>query len=173
MERYITQLIEDIHKARTHVKAPSEEWDSVNLEDEGEIEDMAFAEKYIYGKSEPLYKITGIATEMFPPPEKLSTLQQEKLALEMEALLLHHNFMADFPVALPQNQKYAFLRNIWDQEQVEVSFGTVHIEFCDFETDNCPFPGYCTTCEEIKAQMKEDEKNSGAPDLNIDDLLPF
>jgi hypothetical protein len=182
MEHYINQLIEDIHTARTKLKAPSHEWDFVDFENEAEIEDMTFAEEYIYGEREPLSQITGITKEMFPPPEKLSEPQQDRLVQEIEALLLHHNFVPEFPTVLPPDKKYSSLRNIWDQEYVEVSFGTVHIEFCDCDSDNCPFPGHCTTCEEIEAQMKIDEKwqkengtsdNTWPNEEDLGDLLPF
>ncbi len=182
MERYLSHLIEDIHQARTSIKAPSHEWDFVDFENEGEIEDMAFAEEYIYGTREPLSQITGITTEMLPPPERLSVPQQDRLVQEMEALLLHHNFVAEFPTSLPPEKKYFSLRNIWDHEFVEISFGTVRIEFCDLDPDYCPFPEHCTTCEEIAIQMKIDEKwekRNGTPDStwpneeDLDNFLPL
>jgi hypothetical protein len=43
------------------------------------------------------------------------------------------------------------------------------------EKENCPFPGYCPTCDEVAAQMKYDEETCGsATDLEIDpnQLLP-
>ncbi len=182
MERYIEQLIGDIHKARNQIKAPSPEWNYVDFENEGEIEDMSFAEEFIYGKKETLSHITGIAKEMLPPPERLTAHQQERLVPEIEALLLHHNFVAEFPPSLPRKNKYPFLWNIWSQSYVEVSFGRNHIEFCDYDLDNCPFPDHCTVCKEIIAQMKQDENDEKknppsekfpGDDFDMDDFLPL
>ena len=74
--------------------------------------------------------------------------------------------------------RYPFLYGLWDEEHVPLSFGENHIEFCSYEPENCPFPGYCSICNEINAQMKFDEdhdsgKGDGIMD-NVDpeDLLP-
>ncbi|MBI9064868.1 MAG: hypothetical protein JEZ14_22975 [Marinilabiliaceae bacterium] len=183
MQRYLEQLIEDIHRARTIVQPPSEVWDSTDMDDEGEIEDMVYAETYLYGKRQPLSQITGIQREQLPNADLLTPEQAASLTKELEALLLHHNFVPDFPESFPMAQRYPFLLTIWTNEYVELSFGEYHIEFCDLEEDNCPFPGYCTICNEVAQQMKYDEetgtKTTEEDDRDLDDMdfndliLPF
>ena len=47
MERYINQLIEEFHSARTKVKPPLDIWDGIDLDDPGEVEDINYAEQFI------------------------------------------------------------------------------------------------------------------------------
>ena len=78
-------------------------------------------------------------------------------------------------------------REIWDHadpdydvEREDMAFvekfmyGENHIEFCHYEEKNCPFPGYCNTCNEITEQMKFDEEQANrSTSLTDDDELPF
>ena len=61
---------------------------------------------------------------------------------------------------------------MWDDEHVHVSFGRVHIEFCDYDIKTCPFIGYCTTCEEMEREIRAGPKVDDT-DFSIEDLLPF
>ena len=158
MERYIEQLIEDIHISRSQVRPPSDVWNDADVNDPGETEDMAYAEEFIYGTAEPLEQITRIGQEQLPREDQLTPEQKSRLAKELLLLLLHYNFVPDFPKTFPLDKQYAFIRGIWKNKYVELSFGQSHIEFCSYEEEDCPFPGYCTTCEEIKAQMEHDEE---------------
>ncbi len=176
MKKYVDQLIEAIREAGWRMKPPHEIWDSVDLDSELELEDMAYVEKFVYGEELPMAEITGIDPDELPPPEKLSLKQQALLAGELEKLLRIKNFVPDFPDKLPDHLRYPHLRELWKDAYVEVSFGENHIEFCDFSEDHCPFPGYCDTCEEIREQMKYDEQCSKESDKRppLDDSeLPF
>ncbi len=181
MERYIKQLIDDIHRATHLVRPPHELWAESNADplDELELEDMSHVEKYLYGKEEPISSITGIESHTLPPIEKLTKEQQELLATELERLLDFFHFELEFPANYPTHLKYSFIKDFWEESHVPMSFGTNHIELCDYERESCPFEGYCTTCDEIEAQMKYDEeveekaRASGMDiDFNMDDLLP-
>lgn len=177
MERYIAQLMEDIRKATWNEKPPHELWveSKADPDNELELEDMSYVEKYLYGEKESISSITGIETHFLPPPEKLSKKQRELLSKELEKLLLIHHFELDFPRKYPHHLRYSFIRNFWDEEHVAMSFGTSHIEFCDYDKEKCPFPGYCKTCDEVEAQMKYDEEsaNRNISDDLEDDELPF
>jgi len=174
MERYIEQLIDDIHKATWNIRPPHEIWtlSDANPDDELELEDMAFVEKNLYGKKRRISKITGIESELLPPSGKLTAQQQALLATELEKLLQLFHFTLDFPENYPSDLRYPFIRKFWDEKHVPLSFGDDHIEFCDMNEDECPFPGYCTTCKEVAAQMKYDEE-TGHPafDLPFDELI--
>ena len=64
----------------------------------------------------------------------------------------------------------------WAEEHVALSFGENHIELCDYDEENCPFPGYCNTCKEVAEQMKFDEEQSSQVgsdiDIDVNNLLP-
>ncbi len=177
MNNYISQLIEDLHNASWNVSPPHELWldTKADPDNEVELEDMVFAEKYIYGKELPVEEITGISREQLPSPDLLNEQQQTLLATELEKLLEIFHFVLDFPTRFPIYLHYSFIRNFWAESHVPLSFGENHIEFCDMDEEDCPFPGYCDTCKEVEEQMKADEAH-GVPvddyDIDIKDLLP-
>ncbi len=176
MQRYLEQLIDDLHKATWGIKPPHEIWEESNADpdDEVELEDMSYVEKYLYGDKIPISEITGIAREQLPPIEKLNQEQQALLAVELEKLLQFFHFYLDFPRDYPAHLRYAFILKFWEEKHVALSFGENHIEFCDYDEANCPFPGYCNTCNEVREQMKFDEEQ-GSSSLEIDNEtdLPF
>jgi hypothetical protein len=172
MQNYIRQLISDMHNARTKVEPPLIDlWQSADLSDEGEIEDLAFVEEYMYGIPKQISDITGIGSELLPVPDMLQPDEAALLAVELELLLNHFNFYPDFPVNYPVNLRYPLLRKIWDDEHVTLSFGESHIEFCSYESENCPFLGYCNTCEEIEKEIKEGPKAGPDFEPDPDDLI--
>ncbi len=176
MDNYINQLIEEIREATTHVKPPHEFRNDADPDDETDFEDMSHVEKYIYGDEIPVSAITGIDADMLPPPEKLSYKQQALLTVELEKLLNSKHFALDFPQSFPADRRYPFIRKFWSENHVEMSVGTSHIEFCSYEKESCPFPGYCTTCDEIDEQFRKDEE-IGKPKRDLNDSddpdMPF
>lgn len=158
MDSYIEQLISQIRKASLTIRPPRNLWNDADVNSEVELEDMAYVEKYFEGEEEPIEDITGIAQHLLPSPEELNPVQKGLLATELEHLLLHFNFCLDFPKNLPAHFKYSVIFSFWKESHVAVSFGKNCIELCDMEKENCPFSGYCTTCDEIAAQMKHDEE---------------
>jgi hypothetical protein len=160
MERYIEQLIDDIHKATRNLKSPHRIREETNADLTNEIDcyDISHIEKYYEGEGQYIAQITGIDPENLPPAEMLTKKQQALLAKELEQLLLTFHFVLDFPHNFPAHLRYSFIREFWNEKQVALSFGENHIEFCEYEEENCPFPGYCSTCREIEAQLKSDEK---------------
>ncbi len=160
MERYLSQLLDDINKAAWKVSPPHPIWEKSGAEpdNELELEDMSYVEQYVYGDEIPISEITGIDQELLPPVEQLTESQQALLASELEKLLNVFHFFPDFPSDYPVNLRYPFLKKLWSESHVPLSFGENHIEFCDYEEENCPFPGYCKSCEKFKAQMKADEE---------------
>jgi hypothetical protein len=176
MQRYIEQLIEDIHKATWDLKPPHPLWEEsgADPDNELELEDMSYVEKYIDGDMVPISDITGIGQEQLPPPEQLSQEQQALLATELEKLLQYFHFRLDFPLDYPAHMRYSFIWDFWEEEHVPLSFGESHIEFCEYDEELCPFPGYCNSCREVAEQMKFDEDHGKLADFEIDPelLLP-
>jgi hypothetical protein len=144
MNRYLQQLIEDLQRARiSKQNAQNMSWS------DDEEESISAAEVFVNGTPKPLSVITGIEKYTLPPPEKLTPSQCEILASELTDLLLFFHLVPDFPLSFPLHLQYAFLRNLWDNEYVELPFGENHIEFCNYNESECPFPGYCKICDEV------------------------
>lgn len=172
MENYIRQLIEEIRSATWIIRPPHEIWEDMDTEDEIVLEDLSFVEQFTYGTPEKISEVTTIESSKLPPPDKLTEDQKGRLSRELEMLLKHFSFILDFPEGYPDHLKYPFIRDFWDEEHVPLSFGENHIEFCDYEKENCPFPGYCTVCQEFEEEEKNAPKDSGPP-IDIDKLLDF
>jgi hypothetical protein len=160
MQRYIELLIEDIHRATLNIRPPHPLWNECNADpdDEVELEDMSYVEQYLYGEEEPIADITGIDFSALPPPEKLTDDQQATLSVELEKLLQIFHFYLDFPDTYPAHLRYPFIYDFWTESHVPLSFGKNHIELCDYAETYCAFPGYCTVCSEIEAQMEFDKQ---------------
>lgn len=179
MKRYIEQLIEDIHQATWKIKPPHEIWEKSEADpyDEVELEDISHVEQYIFGEEKLISEITRIDYELLPHAELLKTEEQAVLALKLEHLLECYNFKLDFPELYPAHLRYQFIKDIWNEEHVPLSFGENHIEFCEHDEEFCPFPGYCKICEEVAEEMKYDEeqyqKNKLFYEENEDDFTPF
>jgi hypothetical protein len=147
MNRYIEQLIEDFRKAAISAPHLSDCNEDIP-EDEALENHFDEVERYVQGgHDEPLSSILGIPSGILPKPEKLNPALLKKLLNEMIALLNSWNFYPDFPEKLPDKMKYRALLDIWDDEQTYMRSGQMHIEFCDYNPDNCPFPGYCDFCD--------------------------
>jgi hypothetical protein len=176
MQHYISQLINDIRQATWNLQPPHSLWEEseADPDNELELEDMSFIEQYVEGERQPISQITGIGSEKLPPPDKLNIEQRALLASELEKLLEYFHFRLDFPMGYPNELRYKFIRDFWVEEHVLLSFGENHIEFCDYNEENCPFPGYCNICKEIAGQMKFDEEEAGSIDCDFDtdNLLP-
>jgi hypothetical protein len=170
MQHYIKQLIEDLHRATRDLQPPHGPWKvpEAGPASELELKDMAYVEKYIYGEKEPIAQITGIGQEQLPAPEKLDKEQQALLATELENFMQYFYFRLDFPANYPPHLRYPFIRKFWGEEHVVLSFGENHIEFCDYEDEACPFPGYCSICKEVSAEMRYDKGHSSKTDVEVD-----
>ena len=152
MKSYVTQLIEDLHQVTTKKNTPLGLWEVAEAHGHHEYdpEDRSYVNDYLYGERQPISVITTIAKEQLPPVKKLSIEQQALLASELENFLKHFNFYLDFPHGFPPHLRYPFIRNIWEDEHIDRMMGETHLEFCDYEEENCPFPGYCTFCDNTK-----------------------
>lgn len=149
MKHYLDQLIEDIHQITRNLEL------SLNEEDAEADMDFSQVEKFERNEVTQVSQITGIEQAQLPPIEKLNKDQQALLANELEQLLDWFHFKLDFPRNYPVHLRYPFIREFWGEEHVSVTDGTIHIDFCDYEEKNCPFPGYCTICSDYEMQKKE------------------
>ena len=156
MEKYLEQLLDELNIATQKHTPPHEIWQASGADpaNEVELEDMSFVEEFIYGKKKPIGQITGILQEQLPPAETLNHDQQAMLAIKLEEFLAFFNFKLEFPQDFPNQQRYPFIRKFWESDQVPVSFGTSHIEFCSYDEEICPFPCYCNTCSEFNDELE-------------------
>jgi hypothetical protein len=160
MNQYIAQLIDDMRAAAA--AAPPDPLEDENLPSwqAADIQIEA-SEQFVNGVPEPLSKIVGVPSNLLPDPHRLSNQQISRLVSEMLILLEAYNFIPDYPQKLPDRLLYDALRNIWDEGNVHVVTGHVHIEFCNHDEDEyCPFPGHCNECQELLMIEGNDEADA-------------
>lgn len=150
MKHYLEQLIEDLHQITRNVELASCE--ETDAEDEM---DFSQVDKFERNEVTPVSLITGIEQAQLPPVEMLNEEQQALLSTELEEMLHCFHFKLDFPRNYPMHLRYPFILKFWGEEHVSVSDGTIHIDFCDYEEENCPFPGYCSICSDYDMQKKK------------------
>lgn len=154
MKHYIDQLIEDLHQITRHLEL------SLNEEDAEDEIDFSQVEKFERNEVTPVAHFTGIEQAQLPPVEMLNEEQQALLAAELEEMLYWFHFKLDFPQNYPDHLRYPFIRKFWGEEHVSVTDGTIHINFCDYKEENCPFPGYCTICSDDDWKIEKDDLQS-------------
>jgi len=150
MVEYLEQLIELIEKA---TRPMNYSLNNTGIDSNQTIDNdfnIKNANEFIHGRREKISAITGIEPYQFPPADRLSSEQIIELLDATEELLAHFNFEFVFPVNVTDDVKYKFIIDHWDSQQKYSSSAMVQIETCLFEENKCPFPDFCSICEDFK-----------------------
>ena len=144
MEHYLTQLFDDLELIITN-KQKLDQIKTISCDDDEDMDftDFSDVETYLYGEQIPIETITEIPQRILPPPLKLTDEQKAKLSIKLEELLMEFCFALDFPNNYPDHLRYPFIYKLWKDKQAPIKSGCIHIEFCDYDRENCPFPEYC------------------------------
>ena len=165
MERYIQQLVEDIQNA--HRQLTKEETEKVETFEQ-HIEEV---ERFLEGAEDLIQQNFGyhcnLHKEQFPPPERLTSEQMNKVCEAFDQLLFTWNIHADFPDNLPIEMAYETLVSVLDRKFIIPISGFVGLEFCDYVPEECIFKEYCT-CKELFAEMDEEERKI---EIQVQELL--
>ena len=154
MEKYIEQLLMDIEQRIGSAPPPRGMITSKNgkmiVGGETDIDaHIDEVERYISSPPAPLGEQLNMMKCEFPDPAKLDEDQLKRLSDAMQEMWISWHLVPDFPAKLPAEIRYRLMRDYMDKEIVLVSYGEVHVEFCDYDKNNCPFEGYCTACDEV------------------------
>lgn len=142
MQRYIEQLIEDMNEI-----IDSNEKKSAVIEND-DAEPFDDVEKFIDGPFYPLGEILGLEKVALPPIERLNREQIHEIYPVLIDLLEVFNFIPEFPRNVDIALKYHLIREKWEEEFAKIDSGTSHIEFCNYDSANCPFGKQCD-CDEF------------------------
>lgn len=164
MERYITQLIEDLQaKYKPDSKAKPFSWE----EDDDSDALFGEVERYLSGGHEQrIGDVLDLIPEQFPPVDQLSAEHLSHLVPAYQHLLFTWNICTDIPENLPLPAAYPLLVSTLDQEVYLAEDGFVTIEFCNYDSQTCPFAEVCRCDEKYEAM-----KNFIRPE--DDDAMPF
>lgn len=113
---------------------------------------------FLYGPKYEMADLFEISHEAFPPLEKLSGAHVGQLNDAILGLWESLNIFADIPKGVPAEKLYPQLVSKWAEAPLPVlPFGRVHLEFCDYESSDCPWGSEHCEC---KKQRMKDKKNS-------------
>lgn len=142
MDKYISDLIEIILAA--YQNRPERQ---SNVFDE---EDDIFAdvETYLAGGFPPVHEGFGIPQHYFPPADKLTDEQIDRLLPEFEALWYHFRFDLCFPKKINNRWKYFLLRRDLNESHMIPTYdGSISgIEFCHYDPTDCDLPREFCCC---------------------------
>lgn len=143
MQRYLNQLIADMKEAAENL--PPKPIYDIPPEAEG----IEYVIEWENATEKPMHEWMGIGKENFPPPEKLSNDELDMMVDEILKLWAAYNIHADLPENLPAGIAYKLLVDYFDKPVAWISEGTLHVEFCDYEPENCPFPEEFCMCRDL------------------------
>jgi len=181
MQQYLNQLLADLKAAQT--KQP-EKPDYKVLYPDHQANDPIYdgmMDYMIEWDNAPEWKMDDlfeIKSEVFPPVEKLTTEQVTKLIDGILELWAHFNIDAVIPDdKIPVEIVYKELVNSWKTETIQyISEGTLHLEFCHYDENNCPWGYEYCSCKDIEIEDMDNvsDDNTGLNTLDFDgDDLPF
>jgi hypothetical protein len=144
MDKYIEQLLEMMLEAYS-IRPESGKFADT---DEGHFSEI---EAFVKGGDERrVDQVMGISQDHFPPDEKLSDEQIERLVPAFIALWNHFRFDLCFSEKINTRWKYILMRRELAQEhmfaKLENSF--VGIEFCHYDPEECPLPAEFCDCRD-------------------------
>lgn len=142
MQRYLNQLIEDMHLAATLVsqsRIPETVFDPNYMMELEAMEELPMSEWF------------GLSKEQFPPADRLDAGQQKQMAEEFEKLWAAFSFDPYFPEGLPARRRYELMRDYLDHKCTHWPGGWIQtFEFCNYEPDNCPFGTEYCRCKDVE-----------------------
>jgi hypothetical protein len=180
MEKYITQLLSDLKTAQSN---QPEKVDYKLLYPDHpaarpEYNDiLGYLIDFEHAPEVKMDDLFGIKSDAFPPVEKLTTTQIKALIENILELWGSFNIAADLNKA-PVELVYKILINYWKTETVQyISEGTVHLEFCHYDVNDCQWGSEYCSCKEFEQDDFEIEipnkDNSNRDSNSFDDDLPF
>lgn len=143
MERYITQLLEDLEQIISYRQA-SEESLALAVNEEESQDDALELSKLLSTKHCTFAELLDVNVQLLPPEHMLSDEHTISLMDSLSDALMVHNCYLDFPSKLSSRDRYRILRETWNAPQQLYKECMNTIDFCDYDQDNCPFgPGKC------------------------------
>ncbi len=146
MDEYVQQLLADLNAARRTGK-------TINRQSFTSLEEAMEELDYYFGlpDSQVLHEVLGISPEFFPPSDRLSPQQIQKINTGFEKCLHSWNIIVDLPKSFPSDKKYKLLISTLNRKVEILRYGYVHLEFCEQNIENCPLgPSYCSCLHYFK-----------------------
>lgn len=177
MQRYVEQLLEDIAAAKANLPVFFDDYDE---EDYYMLPAHLEAEEAPYQKLKDWLQLEPI---IFPPADRLSTLQIMKILDGLVSLMKHFNYILNFPSSVPPALRYSVFIKELDKNTPYLTYNYWQIDFCNYESMTCPFGTSFCTCKQYESlydKANEEDENISEQDfqdakelLDVTDFLFF
>lgn len=144
MDKYIEQLLEMMLEAYKN-RPESEKFADT---DEGHFAEI---EAFVKGGDERRVDLVmGIPQDYFPPEEKLTDEQIERIVPAFIALWNHFRFDLCFSEKINSRWKYILMRRELANDHLfmKLENSSVGLEFCSYDPDDCPLPKEFCDCRD-------------------------
>ncbi|MPR36019.1 hypothetical protein [Salmonirosea aquatica] len=157
MNRYITQLIEDLKALQ---RGPSEPW--YNPEEGVEL-DFADVVRYLSSDHEQqLGEMLDLLPEQFPPVQQLTAHQMRAVVSAYTELLSSWGICLVIPEGVPAEIAYTTAVGTLQREVFVSQHGMVTLEFCNYIQEECPFGEWCH-CDEYDDLPSDENEADDSP----------
>ena len=136
MQRYITQLIEDMRESTKNLP-PKPDYEH----DWGP--ELDYVIEWENNPAKTMGEWFGMKKEQFPPVAKLDESQIALMNKAFLELWVAYNFYPDFPDDFPEDRKYILFRRYISENIVWVSEGDTIVDFCTGDPCECELKEYC------------------------------
>lgn len=128
LQRYITQLLEDIQTATQNVPEP---WYPLEEETDDEFGVLPWMEDPENAPTKSLEEWTSLKKEQFPPESRLTDAQVSSLLNAIKGMLDAYNCSAVFQIEVPERIQYRVIRERFRQEVPMLKANYFFFELCD------------------------------------------
>lgn len=170
METYLAQLHADLHAAtlarwrrcpphfyqaglRDAMHQPPEGYEEQPAPEEmpGDTEAaLGEAEDWLHGKpAVTMFDHFGFTPEQFPPAERLTEAQAQRLVDALVRLWVSYNFLPTLPKKAPALVFYPLMLARMARPALLMKHGVNGIEFCHYEPKECPYGEEWCDCKDF------------------------
>lgn len=151
MQDYIHFLLEDLAAIAKNPPTPPQ------YDVPKELEGIEYVLEWENNPYQTMLSLFNLEPEVFPPADRLSVSQLEQLNLGILELWAGFNFYAEFPEEVSSRRLYEALTKYMQHSECQyISKGSSHVEFCQYEPDNCPWGNDLCSCKDLVSEIQND-----------------
>lgn len=182
MKKYLAALLSDIAEAKNNrpdfrpisddeiIPFELDDFFEANMEDaESEAQKPISAPK----KTGNIREIMGLNREQFPPADYWTEEEAAQLVIALNDLLGHYHLAADYPPNLPPHLAYSTLVGALEKYAPIMPFGEWHLEFCNYNPEECPFgEAYCGCNNIYNSDLVKTDEEKFIESMDHPDNIP-
>lgn len=164
MQKYVTQLLADLEAAKAN-RPPKPDVRALYPNHPALDFGLDYIAEWECAPRMPMTELFGIDPIVFPDADRLTKEQLSELIEGIFDLWEFYNFDACISDEVPYHLVYTAFVKKWREGYVSyVSEGVTHLEFCDYEPNNCPWGLEFCNCKEFEDDDMDMDKYKMTPE---------